>query len=241
MSEFYVGYASKAPRATAVWIRRCIIAVFAGVAVIALALVFAQRPFAPSSFEFGVTRTFAGVLHETPAPSIELIGGKHALLVAPGKHGASDLIRGLDGRAADLAGSRIRRGPDLMIEVVPGSIRVFGDQPAERPAWVFAGDVSVRGEIVDSKCYLGVMNPGEGKVHRDCAARCISGGAPPALIAADRDGRIQFLLLTGRNGRAINRHVLRFVGEPVQVTGTLYRWLDQVRLESEPASIQPVE
>ena len=35
------------------------------------------------------------------------------------------------------------------------------------------------GEIVDSKRYLGVMNPGNGKVHRDCAVRCLSGGIPP--------------------------------------------------------------
>ena len=42
--------------------------------------------------------------------------------------------------------------------------------------------VMLRGEIVDSKCYLGVMNPGEGTVHRDCAARCLSGGLPPMLV-----------------------------------------------------------
>jgi hypothetical protein len=29
--------------------------------------------------------------------------------------------------------------------------------------------MTLTGEIVDSKCYLGVMNPGQGKVHRDCA------------------------------------------------------------------------
>ena len=35
------------------------------------------------------------------------------------------------------------------------------------------GPVELTGEIADSKCWLGVMNPGEGTVHRDCARRCL--------------------------------------------------------------------
>ena len=38
------------------------------------------------------------------------------------------------------------------------------------------------GEIVDSKCFLGVMNPGRLTPHRACAIRCISGGVPPVLL-----------------------------------------------------------
>jgi hypothetical protein len=85
------------------------------------------------------------------------------------------------------------------------------------------------------------MNPGEGKVHRDCAARCISGGIPPALIAADRDGGVRFFLLTGRGGVPINKEVLPVVGEPVRLVGTLFRWRDQVRIEADAGSIRPLE
>ncbi len=62
------------------------------------------------------------------------------------------------------------------------------------------GAVTLTGEIVDTKCHLGVMNPGEGKVHRDCAVRCISGGAPP-VSGADQEGDTRLLLLTGADGR----------------------------------------
>jgi hypothetical protein len=79
--------------------------------------------------------------------------------------------------------------------------------------------VTVTGEIVDSKCYLGVMNPGQGKVHRDCAARCLSGGIPPIFVTTD--GREQFLLV-GLDGRALGRDALReFVAEPITIRGDL--------------------
>src|SRR5262249_36092979 len=79
------------------------------------------------------------------------------------------------------------------------------------------GTVTLTGEIVDSKCYLGVMNPGQGKVHRDCAERCISGGIPP--IFAMSDGREQFLLVA-LDGHALGRDALReFIGELITIQG----------------------
>ena len=57
------------------------------------------------------------------------------------------------------------------------------------------GEHTLRGEIVDIKCYLGVMKPAHGKPHRSCAARCISGGIPPVLMVKDRDGDTNYLLL----------------------------------------------
>jgi hypothetical protein len=68
-----------------------------------------------------------------------------------------------------------------------------------------------------------VMNPGNGKVHRDCAVRCISGGAPPAFVARDASGDTRTLLLVGPEGRALNREVLPFVAEPLEISGELVR------------------
>ena len=74
------------------------------------------------------------------------------------------------------------------------------------------------GEIVDSKCYLGVMNPGRGKVHRDCASRCVSGGIPPALLTSSGE----IVLMLNRNGNKFAQDALReFIGEPVVVRGEL--------------------
>ena len=80
--------------------------------------------------------------------------------------------------------------------------------------------MTLSGEIVDSKCYLGVMKPGEGLTHRACAIRCISGGIPPMLVSADAQGRPVYHLLTDAAGNALARELLPFVGRPVRISGS---------------------
>ena len=121
-----------------------------------------------------------------------------------------------------------------MIEVVPNSVQSTGGA-GDSPARIDLGAVTLRGEIVDSKCYLGVMNPGNGKVHRDCAARCISGGIPPAFVVKDASGISKTLLLAGSD-----RRVIDFVAEPVEVSGRLSRSGDLLILEANPSSIRRI-
>ena len=46
------------------------------------------------------------------------------LLVAPGKHGADDLVAGFDGKQVRLQGQLIYREGGTMVEIAPGSIAV---------------------------------------------------------------------------------------------------------------------
>jgi hypothetical protein len=134
-------------------------------------LILHQAPFAPSRFEYGVYREYSGVIEEWPYPMLRTADTAF-LLVAPGKHGFSG-ASGLQGQSVHLQGALIERGPDHMLEVLPASLREISALPIPPPTSPIAlGSVRLRGEIVDSKCYLGVMNPGNGKVHRDCAVRC---------------------------------------------------------------------
>jgi len=107
-------------------------------------------------------------------------------LVGPGKHGAEDVVRGRDGRRVHLSGSLIERDGDAMIEVLPGSVEMIGDSAAVTEPLRSRGLVVIEGEIVDSKCHLGVMKPGEGPTHRDCAVRCLLGRVPPMFVPHDR-------------------------------------------------------
>ena len=59
------------------------------------------------------------------------------------------------------------------------------------------GVTVLTGELVDTKCYYGVMRPAVGKVHRACAVRCLSGGIPPGLLVRDREGNATVVLLSG--------------------------------------------
>ena len=233
--EFYVGYLPKAPASLARWVKRAVaMLAVAGLGAGAL-LISGQPPFAACKFEFGVLREYTGVIEEWPYPILRT-PGESFLLVSPGKHGLAERVKGLQGRSVHLQGSLIDRGSDHMLEVPPESLsEVPRLSLPSAAATVSLGPVTLRGEIADTKCYLGVMNPGEGKVHRDCAVRCISGGAPPALIARDAAGETRVLLLTGSDGRALNREVLPFVAEPVEIQGELVRAGDHLVLKADPA------
>jgi hypothetical protein len=121
-----------------------------------------------------------------------------------------------------------------MVEVVPGSVRAMKRGPAVVSVNTL-GEETLTGEIVDSKCYLGVMNPGRTKVHRDCAARCISGGIPPAFVTTDG-----FYLLVGGDGRPLQHEVLGWVGETIQVRGEVLRSGETLILRAEPAGFRHI-
>ena len=78
---------------------------------------------------------------------------------------------------------------------------------------------AVSGEILDPKCYFGVMKLGEGKVHKSCAIRCISGGIPP-VMRVELDSP-KYLIVLGPEGQKINREILDYIAEPVTLEGTI--------------------
>jgi hypothetical protein len=199
-------------------------------------VISAQGPFTASRFEYGVYRDYEGELVEWPYPALITVE-QHFLLVGQGKFGVADLVRGRDGSLVRLRGSLISRGPDRMLEIEPASLQTVGGTSHARSA-IDLGVVTLTGEIVDTKCHLGVMNPGEGKVHRDCAVRCISGGAPPGFLVRDHSGETRLLLLTGSDGRAIGHEVLAYVAEPVRITGRLKRAGTSLVLLAEPRDYQ---
>ena len=127
-----------------------------------------------------------------------------------------------------------------MIELAPAGIVDVGASREPEASERSLGEFVLAGEIVDSKCHLGVMKPGEGKTHRACAARCISGGAPPMLWVRDGSGRERRFLLAGRDGRQIGAEILGVVAEPVEVTGEVLSRDDLWILRTEPHEIHPL-
>lgn len=79
------------------------------------------------------------------------------------------------------------------------------------------GVQKLKGEIIDPKCYFGVMKPGEGVAHRDCAIRCILGGIPPVFKVMNEKGGNRFYFLAGMHGEKMNETVKDYVGEPVEI------------------------
>jgi hypothetical protein len=224
--EFYVGYL---PMPGGLKKTVCRVVVALGVVAVAAAalLIAGQHPFAPGTFEFQQYREFRGTLLAGPYPALAIPGqGLPWLLVGPGKHGVGD-FRQLDGHEVSVRGERIIRGLDHMIELQPGTLKA-GGQGDPAAAIVDLGDVQLTGEVVDSKCYFGVMNPGNGKVHRDCAVRCISGGIPPAFLVRDAHGQTATLLLANWKPELLNH-----IAEPITIRGHLARSAGRLTLYAE--------
>jgi hypothetical protein len=245
MNDFYVGYLPKAPGALARFVRKVIIVLALLAVTAALVLVVGQMQFSSSAFEYGKLGSFEGIVVTRPFPTLLVtrpgqVGQENKysryLLVAPGKHGADDLVAGFDGKQVRLRGQLIYREGGTMVEITPGSMAVIDNAPAVQATTRDLGTVTVTGEIVDGKCYMGVMNPGQGKVHRDCAARCLSGGIPPIFVTTD--GHEQ-LLLVGLDGRALGRDVLReFIAEPIQIQGELLETGSTQLLKVDPNGLR---
>ena len=238
--EFFIGWEAKVSAKTRRWLKGLIGGLlFVAVSVAAL-LVSGQQTVAPEGrFDFGTVREFRGVLVGEPVPALIDDEGSHSLLVAPFKHGLDpERAKALHLESVRLKGTRIWRGEEEMIEVIPESIevvngRALGSHPLG--AEIDLGEVSLQGEIVDSKCFLGVMNPGNLKPHRACAMNCIQGGIPPILLVRNRNGEASHFLLLGPGGQAINQEILELVAEPVSVRGLLKRRGSQFVLYADPA------
>jgi hypothetical protein len=202
------------------WVIAALLLEAAGVAAI---LACFTGPFDRALFEYGKPREFRGTIQASPVPVLISADGHERLpLVAQGKHGAGPLVSGLDGVAVRLSATRIVRGSTTMLEIVPGTV-IRGDTPA---AALLDGEGRrgrFTGEIVDSKCFLGVMNPGRLEVHRACARRCIAGGIPPMLFGRDEQGRELHFLLVDADGGAINDRAAALVGREVEIDGNLVR------------------
>jgi len=227
-SEFYIGWQSEAPPRLARFVRGRVLGLLVLTATVGAGWTAAQAPFAASRFEFGVVRTFEGRLEHVPYPTlvVERPGAASEsrwLLTVFGKHGADAATRPFDGHRVRCAGSLIHRDGTTMVELLPESIVDLGvvapGSSPSRPAPLLAEDVVLEGEIVDSKCFLGVMKPGNLKPHRACAARCISGGVPPVLLVRDAEGHATYHLLVDETGGAVNHRVLHLVAEPVRIRG----------------------
>jgi hypothetical protein len=208
--EFYIGWEDSAPPGLRIWLRRSV----AALAIVALVVIgwlaLNQRRLEDGVFEFGVRREFTGVIYELPIPMLRIIGtdgtATNHVLVGAGKFGLPAFARNHDGHKVTFMGTTIRKDAAVMIELNDAdSFAVLGDPlPHERRGEVESlGDAELTGELVDTKCYFGVMRPATGKVHRACAVRCLSGGVPPGMLIRDALGNGVVVMLAAADGGAL--------------------------------------
>lgn len=209
---------------------------------IALAGSLGRRPVAGGFFEFGVVRSATGLLVADPYPALLVPRGpvwSRHLLVGQGKHGAGALVAGHVGSWATVSGSLAYRDGRAMVEV--RTVAPVAAPPVSPQAVAEdLGRYAAEGEIVGAKCYMGVMSPSSGIVHRACAALCIRGGIPPLLRVERADGQSEGLVLADAEGRPLNARLGHRAGTLVRVIGRLIRLDATLYLYADPSDINEI-
>ncbi|MEM7358685.1 MAG: hypothetical protein AAF431_06300 [Pseudomonadota bacterium] len=171
-------------------------------------------------------KTYQGYLSHQPYPVLHTSGdnSESIMLVSLGKHSSALLTESLDGQEVKVSGVPIERGGWKLLEVANmDDVEVVDANPEFKNNSEPLGEVTLSGQIMDSKCFMGVMKPGEGKVHRACAAMCIAGGIPPMLVVDQTNGNRYGYILIGPDGQGAADMVIEDIAVPVTVFGSLER------------------
>ncbi len=234
--DFYIGWQSKCAPMLARFSRRAVAALIVVVPVVSAAVAWFQNPVDRGRFEFGTVRPFEGVLYERPIPRLHVANPDGVqldyVLVGAGKFGPPGVVAGAHGHRVRFSGTVIERDPLRMIEMNrPETFEVLDATGVVPPPaqgehqGAVLGSGTFTGELVDTKCYSGVMRPATGKVHRACAIRCLSGGVPPGLLVRDARGDGVVFLLAGPGDEPLQYDV--------QLAGTLIEVDGRVELQGD--------
>ena len=231
--DLYVGYVARAPE----WVRRFVRPwLLTSVTVgLAAAVLFAasQGRFAPSLYEYLNFRSFTGTVITSPYPMLLVDRpGEQLAPAAPvsawpltvfGKIDVEPAVEAFEGQRVELEAELIYRGGQTMVQLSDKPLRAASGGVAADTTLEPIGEITAVGEIVDSKCYLGVMKPGRDKPHRACASLCIRGGVPPMLLVEEEGGAQRTYFLMSSAGEGNGEELLDLIAEPVRVTGTEYQ------------------
>lgn len=239
--EFYVGYLAMPPRLK--WIIRGLIIVLLGLVALDAWLV-AQLQQQPGDGRWADTpQAFAGTLTRAPYPMLRVENGvpRTYIVISDEKRGAEAMLAGIaDGASVEIQGYLIERAAVGMIQLAAtGHDVVKTDAPpvaeAERE---IHGAVTLEGEIVDSKCWLGVMRPGDGHIHKACASLCIRGGIPPMFVSRTGEAPPVMLMTLRDGGRIPPEQILEFVADRVSLTGIVEKRGDIAVFKVDLASLK---
>ena len=257
--EFYVPYidGSLGPK-TKRSLRRFVVSGVALLIVTALVFSFSQNRFKNGTFELLSETKITGTFHQSPYPMLRVQVAKNAykniLLLGFGKFSANPYLNKIQQEVSDLNGKTLSiegnliyyNGKTLMQITSDEKVSLVKTAQGNLPQKEGLNQMTLQGEIIDPKCYFGVMKPGHGKIHRSCAVRCISGGIPPVLATTDNNPIAPYYLLTDLNGNPINQEILPFIGKPSEITGIIEKmedWyllkinLDDIEIKSDISNI----
>jgi len=252
--EFYIGWMPKAPAGFAKYLKKALLILFPVALVIGYLLATSQKNFSTANFEYGKITDVTGIYYNKPVPLIKIYDKNRESITVPlvgyGKHGADTVIMelekeknvSLNGKEITLKGTLIYGDGKVLMQIDKNDNPIvnIGSGSTFSVIEKDLGTQIIRGEIIDPKCYFGVMKPGEGKVHRDCAIRCILGGIPPVLHVQNEKGENNYYLIVGPNGEKMNEAVQDMVAEPVSIEAKVVQQDDWIILYTGKENIRRI-
>lgn len=234
---FYIGWQAEMSPEHKRLLKRFLIPLFVLIPVLIIGVVLLQKQFNNHQFEFGEVKEFTGVYHHSPYPILTISDdilpkgiSKSALLVGYGKFGAKgtmDRIETQNGQSFNnkkitIKGSLIYGDEKAVIELTEQDnslVKVHDERQPPFGVIPSNENVTLIGEILDPKCYFGVMKPAIGKIHKSCAIRCISGGIPPVFRVQTSRSTYDYYLVVDKEGNDLSESILSIVAEEVELTG----------------------
>lgn len=169
--------------------------------------------------------TWSGTVYSEPYPMLVNDDGSIHLLIGIGKFGVLDRILPFQGQRCAIDGWALARSDRRAIQMnlAEDAIRVVDGPvlPYPSSSLSISQRVELVGEIVDGKCFLGAMKPGDGKTHKACATLCIQGGLPPMFASNRPMSQLPLVLVDGSTD--LPPSILGLVGEPVLISGVMSR------------------
>lgn len=252
--EFYIGWQEEAPDG----FQKMALLFFAVVSMSAIAFVGffsrAEKGFVDSYFDYGNLTEVSGQLVMKPAPALltEENGKSRTIpLVGFGKFGAGPVLESFKSKlTGDITSYRVTiRGTYFQyqdkrwMELTEGenSLVDFAPATSRERKILQQGSVTLSGEIVDPKCFFGVMNPGTKAVHRSCARRCISGGIVPVLAIRENGQFVDYYMLEDASKDDLFQEILPYVGLPITISGDVTAYDDWKVLSIKNKSLAQVQ
>ncbi|MBN8676087.1 MAG: hypothetical protein J0L56_18290 [Chitinophagales bacterium] len=258
-SEFYIGWQPQAPERLAKHSQSIVIILFLLIAGVGTSLALLQKRFSTARFEFGQLTEVKGIYQSFPVPALKVFTGNDAFgnssfitmpLVGYGKSGAEGVIAQLeknyrfsfDNHEITVKGTLLYSDGKTLLQIDQHDhplVKVREAPVYGRKATIAElGTVKLTGEVLDPKCYFGVMKPGHGKPHRDCAIRCIEGGMSPVFYVRNKNGEANYYLLLDEAGTKMNSELKDYIAEPVWLEARAVQYDDWIVLYVRRGSIR---
>jgi hypothetical protein len=241
--EFFVGYLNT-PRGLASFYKILIPVLIITVAAFGIWFAQSQKGAGRGVWDLSGPSTISGYLTVDPYPVVHFVGEKErsVILIQQGKLSANLLSLDYTNKWVTVSGFAIARGDWSMLELTASAEFLIQElQPAVDFKIEPMGDIALSGEIIDSKCFLGVMKPGSGKAHRACAAMCLRGGMPPMFVATNSNGEKFGYMLMHPNGESASLDLMGDVALPVEMKGQLEKRGDMYYIRYDKSSISRLE